>query len=387
MAIENPGPNDGSGGTSMDQLWAQASNALNTYADTQQGAGQSGINWDAAKKLFEQYAATGQGNINDWVNQVVAQKSQWLGNSAPAAGSGTGGATGSGTGPRYQGGGVDLGKWNDPKHTSAKYQVLRILDQIPPAEARAQLKAGSGAIVDQLKALGFTITNDDSIQRADLGTIDVIHGGDKEYGWRVNGAKTPPIKTVSPPGIAPGGVGTISPPGPGNLPDPRTVTPAPGGKAGIDPAYLAPWTEAFQGVAPLPAWSYENFQAPDPDSVYADKGYQFRTQQGLKGLQAGVASTGNLRTGGTLKGLIDYGQASASQEYGNVYNRAMTDYTTNRSTSQGKYDTLAAQNSANYARALADYQQRYAIFRNNQNDPWAKLQDLARLGQQSAATR
>ena len=58
----------------------------------------------------------------------------------------------------------------------------------------------------------------------------------------------------------------------------------------------------------------------------ADPGYAFRLEQGMKGLQQSAAARGGLLSGTTLRGITDYGQGMASQEYGNAYNR----YQTNR---------------------------------------------------------
>jgi len=58
----------------------------------------------------------------------------------------------------------------------------------------------------------------------------------------------------------------------------------------------------------------------------ADPGYGFRLSEGMKGLQNSAAAKGLLSSGSTLKGITDYGQGMASQEYGNAYNR----YQTNR---------------------------------------------------------
>lgn len=52
-----------------------------------------------------------------------------------------------------------------------------------------------------------------------------------------------------------------------------------------------------------------------------DPGYQFRMDQGLKGIQGSAAARGLNQSGATLKALNDYAQNTASQEYGNVYNR------------------------------------------------------------------
>lgn len=53
----------------------------------------------------------------------------------------------------------------------------------------------------------------------------------------------------------------------------------------------------------------------------ADPGYQFRLNEGLKQLGHAAGARGGLVSGQTLKGLQDYAQNSASQEYANAYNR------------------------------------------------------------------
>jgi hypothetical protein len=58
----------------------------------------------------------------------------------------------------------------------------------------------------------------------------------------------------------------------------------------------------------------------------ADPGYGFRIKEGMKGLQNSAAARGLLSSGSTLKGITDYSQGQASQEYGNAYQR----YQTNR---------------------------------------------------------
>lgn len=55
--------------------------------------------------------------------------------------------------------------------------------------------------------------------------------------------------------------------------------------------------------------------------LWADPGYQFRLDQGLKGVNQSAAHNGMLRSGDTLKALNDYAQNSASNEYGAAYNR------------------------------------------------------------------
>jgi hypothetical protein len=96
----------------------------------------------------------------------------------------------------------------------------------------------------------------------------------------------------------------------------------------------------------------EKFNAPTNVTEQNDPGFQFRLQQGTDAIQRSAAAKGNLLTGGTAKDLMDYGQNSASNEYGNVYNRA-----------------------------LGEYQQRYNIFQQHQADQYNRLASIAGLGQ------
>ena len=57
------------------------------------------------------------------------------------------------------------------------------------------------------------------------------------------------------------------------------------------------------------------------DQFKADPGYGFRLQEGLKQLGHAAGARGGLISGQTLKGLQDYAQNSASNEYTNAFNR------------------------------------------------------------------
>ena len=60
----------------------------------------------------------------------------------------------------------------------------------------------------------------------------------------------------------------------------------------------------------------------------ADPGYAFRLAEGRKALASKARARGGLVSGQTLKGMQDYAQESASQEFQNAYNRAYTGYGT-----------------------------------------------------------
>lgn len=53
-------------------------------------------------------------------------------------------------------------------------------------------------------------------------------------------------------------------------------------------------------------------------------GYQFRMNEGLKGLERFAAANGSLNSGSTLKAMSRYAQDYASGEYGNEFNRLAT---------------------------------------------------------------
>ena len=64
----------------------------------------------------------------------------------------------------------------------------------------------------------------------------------------------------------------------------------------------------------------------------ADPGYGFRLAEGQKALERSAAARGNLLSGATMKGTLNYGQGLASQEYQNAFNR----YTAERDARYGK---------------------------------------------------
>lgn len=106
-----------------------------------------------------------------------------------------------------------------------------------------------------------------------------------------------------------------------------------------------------------------------PEDFKADPGYEFRLGEGRRGLQQLYGSQGQLLSGNALKGLEDYGQDLASEEYEKVYGRALGEY-------EGRYQ-----------RALGEYQDAY------NRDLELKLRklgistDLLGRGQQAATQR
>lgn len=58
-----------------------------------------------------------------------------------------------------------------------------------------------------------------------------------------------------------------------------------------------------------------------------DPGYQFRMDQGMRGVDSGAAARGGVLSGATLKAEQQYGQDYASGEYQNAFNRFQTNQT------------------------------------------------------------
>ena len=132
----------------------------------------------------------------------------------------------------------------------------------------------------------------------------------------------------------------------GPIQDPGTYTP---GAAYQAPEYRAP--DPYQVATPFDRPEYQAatpFAAPTAADMGQDPGYQFRLSEGQKALERSGAARGVTNTGGNMKGLLDYGQQAASQEYGNVYNRNLNTYNTNEANRAGAYQT-------NYGNALNAY--------------------------------
>ena len=73
-----------------------------------------------------------------------------------------------------------------------------------------------------------------------------------------------------------------------------------------------------------------------------DPGYAFRLKEGQQALDRQAAARGGLISGGALKAAQRYGQEMGSQEYGNAYNRALTNYNANVNRESTGYNRLAA---------------------------------------------
>lgn len=155
-------------------------------------------------------------------------------------------------------------------------------------------------------------------------------------------------------------------PGPG-APAPPTSTAGGGGSGGGGSigslGFTGPTRPTFNFSA-APTFTAPTFAAPDPfkapnaEDVLNDPGYGFRLGQGRQALEQSAAGKGVLRTGGTLKDILGYGQSLASQEYSNVYGRAADSYDRNYGVSRDVFDRTYQGAKDTYAPTFSDWQMR-----------------------------
>jgi hypothetical protein len=141
----------------------------------------------------------------------------------------------------------------------------------------------------------------------------------------------------------------------------QTTSPAAPGAPGA-PGAAAPSTDLGSLVNPdlggfgsLMQPYGQQFTAPTDLTEQNDPGYQARLALGTDALQRSAAARGGVLTGGTAKALDTYAQDYASNEYGNVYNRALNTFNSN-----------------------------YNQYNQNQTNQYNRLASLAGIGQQTA---
>lgn len=164
------------------------------------------------------------------------------------------------------------------------------------------------------------------------------------------------------------------------------------GAGGANPQAYQPFSQPFtppptldlggtNGLPYIPNAPSFNFTAPTPAQAAADPGYQFALKQGEDALTQSAAARGMLRTGGTLKDFVDYGQNAATQQYGNVYNRAFTLAQSQYAPLFSQWQTLAAagqhQNDMNQSNAWQQYLDKENRYYDWQNMDWSRKFQLA----------
>lgn len=129
----------------------------------------------------------------------------------------------------------------------------------------------------------------------------------------------------------------------------------------------APWLAAGKtalgqlsaGTAPGGQFesTYSPFTAPTGVDESNDPGYAFRLQQGQQALERSAAARGTGTGGAALKAAEQYGQDYSSNEYSNVYNRAIQSYDTN-----------------------------FGVYNTDQTNNYNRLANIAGLGQTANST-
>jgi len=93
-----------------------------------------------------------------------------------------------------------------------------------------------------------------------------------------------------------------------------------------------PWRlagqEALKNIQETPDFSFSN----EDYDFFSDPSYSFRQQEGINALDRSAASRGRVLSGAQDRAVTRYGSNLASQEFGNVFNRAKDTFTTNLNT-------------------------------------------------------
>jgi hypothetical protein len=84
----------------------------------------------------------------------------------------------------------------------------------------------------------------------------------------------------------------------------------------------------------------------------ADPGYAFRKQQGEDAMQKRQLASGNFFSGGALKEASDFGSALASQEYGNAFQRYLSNDANSYRNHQSNFSNDLTLDNTGYSRAL-----------------------------------
>jgi hypothetical protein len=126
------------------------------------------------------------------------------------------------------------------------------------------------------------------------------------------------------------------------------------------PAYEQPDPFTYAAYQQPDPFSYPEFVPPTGQEALESPGYQFRVDEGIRSLQARAAAAGLLRTGRTLKELMDYGQNTASEEYQKVYNRRLKEWQEGSGLAERAYAGNLAAGQWGYGENLGAAERAYA---------------------------
>lgn len=120
-----------------------------------------------------------------------------------------------------------------------------------------------------------------------------------------------------------------------------------------------------------------DFLAPSEEDALNEPGYRFRLDESLKALQRSAAARGVLRGGGTLSGITERAQNMASAEYGNVWNRAWQEQSSEFAPQMAEWAKLmdAEQNAGD-----AEWQRYWDAHVYSIDDVYRRERDLLQAG-------
>lgn len=187
---------------------------------------------------------------------------------------------------------------------------------------------------------------------------------------------------------------------PGGPPPPPPPPPPGPDDNGTFQAYSGPMSPdySFLNDAP-PQWNwqypggefkYDSYQAPSYADAENDPGYQFGLQQGNQAIKQNAAMMGKLRTGGTIKDLINYNRGAAGQQYGAVNDRQFSAWNANRNNAFQNYTTNygnARQNAWDaYEPTLEDWRTKRPLQAHAADEAFNRIWDAYTYSQPSATT-
>lgn len=170
------------------------------------------------------------------------------------------------------------------------------------------------------------------------------------------GNPAPPLPVAPPAGSIGGVFGTPL----GTLTQPKTGGGGGGGGGSFDPGSFPDYD-----FGPLPQFHAPKFVAPTAEDVLNSPDYQSRLRSGTDALERSAAARGTLRTGGTLKDIIDYGKKFGQGEYDSSFNHSLAGFQANY---QGAHDEFAPQLAGYQLRAQAALAKALAIY--NRGTSW-----------------
>lgn len=213
------------------------------------------------------------------------------------------------------------------------------------------------------------------------GVPDPQNPGYDTAGYPLQDGRTgPPTANVPPAnGVPVNGAPNTTQPPPGPVADPA---PPPPPAPGPNPSSgaLAAYSEPAPAFPTMPAYAGTQFKAPTMADALNDPGAQARWQRGQESLQNWAAARGTLNDTDTAKMLLDYGQNSEAQDYGNVYARQFGTWQGNENQAQQQYGiNRQTQTIDPWTAAYNEWVQKGNFYLNNQGTVANTALGFARL--------